>query len=385
MKRQISTSPSDETGELPARHVSGHGKPVEGLDGSYVWPKSLLLPSRPPKLVYLDLNHWIALAKTLAGHRDGKALEDVLSACVAAVDGGSAVFPISDTIYFEISKIGPYRQRRNLREVIEKVSGYMVVTSRSVVSTHEIEALLDLLVGPNPEPINTMDYLDWGVARAFGMVGGFGVKSESGEDVTSEIRASHRDGPEAFDLALDEAEFKLNRKSLEGPSPDEEPELRRLGWDPNGAFRVAKRRAQQEIEQVGRFDEDPQWRRGRIRDVVAARELLIEINEALFRGLSKRSTDLEEVFPRADETRRAMSSMPSFDVAVTIKTAYHCDPAHRWTTNDIADIDALGSTLPYCDIVVTDKAAASNVSRAKLADRLDTVVLARLSDLPNHL
>jgi hypothetical protein len=76
-----------------------------------------------------------------------------------------------------------------------------------------------------------------------------------------------------------------------------------------------------------------------------------------------------------------MKSMPSFDVAVTIKTAYHRDPSHRWTTNDIADIDALGSTLPYCDVVMTDKAVASNVKRAKLTERLDTVVLSRLSDL----
>jgi hypothetical protein len=301
---------------------------VKRLDGFYVWPKSLLLPSRPPKLVYLDLNHWIALAKTLAGHRDGKALEDVLSVCVAAVDEGIAVFPVSDTIYFEISKIGPYRQRRNLREVIEKVSRYMVVKSRSVVSTHEIEALLDRIVGTNPEPINTMDYLDWGVARAFGIVGGFRVKSETGEDVTSEVRASHRDGPEAFDLALEKAEVELNRKTLEGPSPDEEPELRRLGWDPKGAFRVAERRVQQEIEQVGRFNVDPHWCRGRIRDVVAARELLVEINEALIRGLTKRSTNLEEVFSGPEETRRAMNSMPSFDVAVTIKTEYFLCLAH---------------------------------------------------------
>lgn len=358
---------------------------VDQLEGSYLWPNTLRRPKPPPKLVYLDLNHWIALAKALAGHRDGQRHKDTLSACNRAVDEGSAVFPISDTIYFEISKIGPYRQRRDLREVIEKVSRYMVVTARSVISVHEIEALLNRLVGPNPDPINTMDYLDWGVARAFGMAGGFKIKSESGEDVTEEVRASHREGPEAFDLALAKAELELNRKTVEGPSPDEEPELRRLGWDPTAAFEVTERRAQQEIDQVRRFDDDPQWRRGRIRDVVAARELLIETNEALFRALSERSTTLEEVFPQPEEFRRAMNSMPSFDVAVTIKSAYHRDPTHRWTTNDIADIDALGSTLPYCDIVVTDKAVAANINRAKLTDRLGTAVLSRLSELPGYL
>lgn len=140
--------------------------PVDQLEGSYLWPHTLRRAKPPPKLVYLDLNHWIALAKALVGHRDGRPHKGVLTACIRAVEGGSAIFPISDTIYFEVSKIGPYRQRRDLREVIERVSRYFVVTARSVISVHELEALLDHIVGPNPEPINAMDYLDWGVARA---------------------------------------------------------------------------------------------------------------------------------------------------------------------------------------------------------------------------
>jgi hypothetical protein len=80
-----------------------------------------------------------------------------------------------------------------------------------------------------------------------------------------------------------------------------------------------------------------------------------------------------------------MNSMPSFDVSVTIKTAYHRDPMHRWTTNDIAEIDAVGSTLPYCDIVVTDKAVASHIERTKLSERLGTIVLSRLSDLVQQM
>jgi hypothetical protein len=54
---------------------------------------------------------------------------------------------MSDTVYFEISTIVPYRQRHDLREVIEKVSRYMVVTSRLVISVHEIEALLNRFGG----------------------------------------------------------------------------------------------------------------------------------------------------------------------------------------------------------------------------------------------
>jgi hypothetical protein len=355
------------------------------VDVPYIWPRTLVVPPRPPKLVYLDLNHWISLAKAGVGHREGEKFKEVLAMCLDAVDQGRAVFPISDSIYSEVSKIRQHRQRRDLRLVIEEVSGYMVVTSRSVVSAHEVEAVLDRTVGPNPRPVNQMAYLDWGVARAFGMAGGFKIRLKGGEDVTAEVRSGHPKGPLAFDLTLAQAELELNRKTLEGPTLEEEPELRAGGWDPMAALEVSERRATQEIEQVARFNDEPQWRSGRIRDVVAAREVLIEINEALYRGFADRGAKFEEVFADLEDTRATFDSMPSFDVAVTLKTSYHRDPDHRWTTNDIHDIDAMGSVLPYCDVVLTDKAVASHVRRTGLADRLETVALARLSDLSQHL
>src|ERR1035437_5392261 len=102
----------------------------------YLWPTKLYVPRKPPKLVYLDLNHWISLSKAYVGHRDGDQFKDVLAACIDASDKDSATFPLSDSLYFEISKIARYRQRRHLREVIERISKFVVVTSRSVVSIH---------------------------------------------------------------------------------------------------------------------------------------------------------------------------------------------------------------------------------------------------------
>lgn len=162
---------------------------------------------------------------------------------------------------------------------------------------HEIEAVLDALVGPSARPINTMPYLDWGVARAFGIVGGFRVRNADGEDVTAEARAAWKDGPDAFDKIFAQAEFDLQRRSLEGPTPEEEPHMRSLGWNPRSAMAVADTRAAQELEQVARFDADPRCRRGRIRDVVAAREVLIEI-------AMRESETVERVFRNSSPPQR---------------------------------------------------------------------------------
>ena len=354
-------------------------------DVAYVWPEKLTQPPRPPQLVYLDLNHWISLAKVAARHRDGGRYRDTYQECLSAVERSTAVFPLSETIYFEVSKIRTHRQRRNLREVMERLSGFSVITSRTVIATLEVDALLDKLIGRSSTPIEGASYLDWGVARALGKVGGFTVRDASGADITAEARYSHPDGPEAFDATLRQAEIELNRRSLEGPTPEEEVELRRIGWDPSAALRVAERRAQQEIEQVARFDSDDRWRRGRIRDVVSAREILIEINEHLSTGLERRKVSLEDAFPTPLDIRRAMDSMPSSDVAITLKAAYHRDRHHKWKPNDIHDIDALAATIPYCDVVVTDKAAASHVTQTGLADRLGSLVFSDLADLAAHL
>lgn len=177
--------------------------------------------------------------------------------------------------------------------------------------------------------------------------------------------------------------LELNRKTLEGPTPEEEPGLRADGWDPRAGYEVVARRAVQEMEQVERFNDDPGWRGERIRDVVAAREVIIEIDRMLYEGLDARGVGLDDVFSEdaVDATRRAFDSMPSFDVSVTLKAAYHRNPAHTWRPNHIHDIDALASTVPYCDIVVTDKEAASHLDRTGLADRFDTTVLSRIEDL----
>jgi hypothetical protein len=354
-------------------------------DVEYIWPSKLTQPARPPQLVYLDLNHWISLAKVAAGHPAGDKYREASEECFRASERGAAIFPLSETIYFEVSKIRAHRQRRDLREVMERLSGFRVVTSRTVIATLEVEALLARIIGPSPIPVAGASYLDWGVARALGMVGGFKVRDHSGVDVSAEARAAHPKGPGAFDSLLQQAEIDLNRRSLEGPAPAEEAELRKSGWNPQAAFGVAERRAQQEVEQVERFDSDERWRRGRIRDVVSTREVIIEIHEHLSAGLARRNATLEQAFPTPLDMRRAIDAMPSTDVAITLKTAYHRDSNHRWTSNDIHDIDALATTLPYCDIVATDKAAANHVTRTGLADRLNSLIVSDLSDLAARL
>jgi hypothetical protein len=110
------------------------------------------------------------------------------------------------------------------------------------------------------------------------------------------------------------------------------------------------------------------WRRGRLRDVVSAREIAHEWLDAINKINSTRANAGQAVLDLGDVTRmrQFMAAMPHTQVAISIKTRYHRNPDHRWTTNDICDIDALSVAYAYCDVVFTDKAARAALTSKDL-------------------
>jgi len=79
--------------------------------------------------------------------------------------------------------------------------------------------------------------------------------------------------------------------------------------------------------------------------------------------------------------------MPSSEVAIELKTALHRDAARAagWLPNDVTDIDQLAMAMPYCDVVVTENAAADAMKKAHLDERCATTLLRSLNDLPPYL
>ena len=211
------------------------------------------------------------------------------------------------------------------------------------------------------------------------------VTSADGRDVTEEVRQSFIYGPQVFDEVVSETILELNRKAIVGPSPDEDSEYREHGYSPRKILEPYEREATNEVEFVHRLNDDPKWRRGRLRDAVSAREVLIHINSILKRGCDERGIgSLHSLFSSVSYDRRAFDAMPSFDASVTLKTSLHKNAEHGWTPNDVHDLHALALTLPYCDIVITDRAMASHAVQTGLANRFNTIVLSHLSDLCQH-
>lgn len=329
-----------------------------GKDPKTDTPVDLAWPSlaRPEgkKLIYLDLMHWISLAKVTTGHRNGGPFTDALAACRQALNEGEVVFPLSACHYMEVLKIADPGQRRALASVMGELSRFETLVDSGRLHALEISASVDKLLSV-PSSADSQALVGRGAGFAFGQ-----------------------------SLALpNEFEMRL----LAGPSDDEVEDLRKRGWNPAMHRTVMERRVVQEKEQAELFKKEADWRKGRLRDVVTAREWTIELFDPVCDEFDSRRVDMLKVFRSGTDeqnlqiARNFVRSMPSAEVAVEMKTRLHRQTQTKWDVNTIYDIDALSVALPYCDIVVTEKNAANGLNASGVSARMNTVVLTSLAEL----
>lgn len=350
-----------------------------------VWPLALTRPSRGGPIVYLDLNHWIALAQAATGHAHGDAFKEILDACQAAATSGGARFVLAAAHYSEILKITSPRQRRDLADVMESLTGFKALVSRVVVMKLELSAALDFVLRLTPRDPD-IDLLGHGVCHAFGQSnGGFRIRDRStGADVTPQFREQY--GAEKYDAYMANTLLEFERSNLRGPQGESDlQKLQSLGYAPQQVSQVAKNRADEEGAQSQRLEGGGPWRRERLPDVVSARELFIEFQNMAPRAFQERGIGLERIATSPEAAVAFMRSMPSTDVSLALKAAWHRNRDKPWSANDIYDIDAMALAVPYCDVVVTEKACHHALISSGMDTRMDTVLLRDLPSLVSTL
>jgi hypothetical protein len=215
-------------------------------------------------------------------------------------------------------------------------------------------------------------------------VGRLRICDETGADVTAQAREKCED-PDGFDRFMFDAQLLVERSVLRGPTDDELPELEKYGFDPTTARRGQEARAQQEREQAERFANYPALLRGRTREAVAARYVIVELMDLLMESYGERGIGLEDLFPEDEELQQSfmrafVDGMPSGDVHVSLQTASHRGRS-KWEPNDFHDIDFLSVGVAYCDIVATEKHRAHQLRAQGVHERLGTRVLTSLDHL----
>lgn len=346
-----------------------------------VWPP-ITRPRLP--LVYLDLNHYINLANAAIGNgkeRHGYAL--LLNSARRAVIEQRAIFPLSGELLFEVLAIKDPRQRKDIADVMEALSGFSYLLGRPEIAHLEIEAGIRAHLGESP-PVLPVPLIGRGFGWALGMVGGVKVVDESGEDASSAARRAM--GVDAYDKFVKDANYTLERTMLNGPPDDQIEELRANGYAPESAQEAQQSRLMFELDLSQKLEQSPRWRKGRLRDIVSARELAHEWLDTFNQIQDNRTSNGQTPFnPSDEELGQVMAALPHVQVAITLRTAYHRNFDHHWTTNDIIDIDAMAVAYAYCDAVFTDKAIRSALTDSRELRQINTYLPRTPVDLATWL
>lgn len=92
---------------------------------------------------------------------------------------------------------------------------------------------------------------------------------------------------------------------------------------PAGNWRsMLQDRAKREVGQAALIDADPNYPMEKLRAVVSAGELLVELNEMVSVRIAEAGKSLKEVLPTAEDALAFTDGMPSTRVAVSMKARY---------------------------------------------------------------
>jgi len=343
---------------------------VNELEVLPLYPSALVRDDSIPRW-YLDLKDWIGLANASLSRPAGRRYEELLRALRRARETGSVRIVLSNPLWQEISEIKAPRQRQDLVNVIDELTSFEYLAGQVEVAELEIEASLDATFGRTEQPLGRMCLVGTSLLYTFGMRGGLRIFDGEGADITQEWRVQQ---PQE----LTSLERTAERMLLIGPSDADVEAMRSEGYQPEKAQQAVRDNLAFDID-LAEHKLDDHWRHGRLRDVIMTRHLFFELNEMLHRQMCRRGRDLDELGETMDERRAFLLRMPSQRVVIELRTSYHRDAGHRWSTNDLHDIGAMSLALPYCDVVLADAATRSHALRTGL-DQLFEVVLPRTPD-----
>lgn len=347
-----------------------------------VWA-NVMRPRIP--LVYLDLNTIIYIARARNG--DTKVPGSYVDLYVAAVRAKveqRAMFPLSGAHLWEILKITDPKQRGDLADILETLSDYNYLLGRTVIAELEFEAGMARIMGEDISA-KSVALVRPTFGQAFGWVGGMKIRNSAGGDASDAVRAQMTDAE--FDRLMARINYEMERRMLRGPS-DEDLEVLRAdpSFQPEVALEGQEQRVQWELDTERVLKEHPKWRRGRLRDVIGGREIAHEWLDMFTRmRIDRRKAGMPDFDPPVDEMRLFMGSMPHTQVAISVKTRYHKNPLHRWTVNDIVDIDAVSVAYAYCEAVFPDKAVRAALQSSKELRTIGTYVPRRPEELTGWL
>jgi hypothetical protein len=346
-----------------------------------------VLKAPPPPVVpgalsvYLDTKDWIACAQARTGHSAGARFRSCYEFLLDATTSGRVRVVLSAGSYMELNLALPIhrvRHRTDLADVITEITRFWNIRCRSDLLEAQFEQALHDRFGRPMFPAHP-DVFGPGVTWAFG---GTVLDAPVGSAPGMAEAGAARWGPEGYLRFVDVSARMLEYCVLRGARPKDVAFM--PGYDLDPVRRQEEERLLRDQDLQQRLVDD-RGLKVKLDDVLDARELYWELGPSLPRLLDRAAMSVESFFYKGrDWLSDFVNSLPTIAVQLALRRQGVLN-SRSWKINDQRDLDHLSLGVPYCDVVVTDRAAAAALRRGHLDERLGTVVLNDLAELPGVL
>jgi hypothetical protein len=286
------------------------------------------------KIIYLDQNKWIDLARSYHGKDNDPDLKATLSYLLQETKQGSIVLPLSATHYMEIARIRDPQRRSRLGTVMWELSGGTTIGSYRAMLIHELEcALARRFAHVHP---TTFTLLARGLAHATGVpIDRYRIP----EPARSQLPT---DEAEAFEKATQE-EIERSTVTGQGPGGIQMPQFGIS--QQNHDFKNHLDTLLQKLSSIPRT----QW------DDALIGISLMDIQEPLNEVLERNRLTLLDLVNRGkDDTRRFVEELPSHQADLQLHRQIIRNPKLKSKLTDLDDWAGLGPATAYCDFVVCE-------------------------------
>ena len=312
--------------------------------------------------IYLDHNKWIELARVDHGRASGPEKSDVLVLAREARRRGLASFPLSDIHYMETLQKRDVGARKRLAQTMASISQYDAIAPVWQLVPMEIDEALRVRFG-RPTSARSVRVFGKGAAHALA-----DARFDEAKSYQPPGKPALGSRGRAFFGEM------LEFSALSGQGIAEGPKGRTPFEDGSSNYHEREKTLVDWFRATGASAEQ--------RRVKLAQHTLEDIGAQIVEALDRAGIAIEEFLELGPEgVLDFLSNLPSRHVEHVLRTLRHENSQHVWKANDLADLGALCSSIPYCDVVVTERHWTHIVKRAGLDARYRTKVFSSLEDL----
>lgn len=304
--------------------------------------------------LYLDQFAFVGLARAHHRKPGSEALRELRGTLWSEVKDGSIVIPLSSVHYLEIWGTGSRVRRDELSAEMAMLSRLRTIAPVWSLWGSEIDMALRETLG-KPNQCRPLDVFGYGIAHAFGM-----------------------------------PEMMLNKDHLT-PEQLVEAELSILSNFPGNDHIVRHKRYETEQQfaayETGRAQRLKEWNVAPEERAARFRiQALTDFKSYVFPSLIGADITKEELEKLGRQGLEVLiSAVPSMFVLTELRRLRYANPVQGFKRTDMNDLRALSVAVPYCDVVVTDKAMVDLLMRSKLPEKYGTRVFANVTDAVTYL